>query len=151
MTVILVDLHEGRIGSDLMVSGSDRKYLSEKIFRIGDVHVAASGLSSECDAFLDWFARGRRRISRPKLGEDTFDAVVCHPDGRVEHLTSDLAPTRIPPVNRWFALGSGGSAAMGAVLAGASLERALEIACEVSPACGPPLRVIQYWTPKGIR
>jgi hypothetical protein len=149
MTVILVDLQEGRIGADMLHSSAERRYLGEKIHQVGDLVVAAAGYASELDKFLAWVRAGRKRAGAPKLSEGSFEAVICHASGLVEHLTSDLQPARIQPVNRWFALGSGAHAAMGAAMAGAPLERALEIACHVVPSCGAPFSVASFSNPHG--
>ena len=149
VTVILVDLHEGRIGADMLHSSAERRYVGEKVHRVGDLVVAAAGYASELDRFLSWVRAGRKRAGAPKLSEGSFEAVICHASGLVENLTSDLQPARIQPLNRWFAIGSGAHAAMGAVMAGATLERALEIACEVVPSCGAPFSVTNFWIPPG--
>jgi hypothetical protein len=149
VTVILVDLHEGRIGADMMHSTPDRQYLGDKLHKFGDLVVAGTGYSCDLDKFADWVRGGRKRVGAPKLSDD-FEAVLCHASGLVEVITHEFKPARIQPVNRWFAIGSGAHAAMGAAIAGMTLERSIEIACEIVPSCGLPIRVAQFWHPRTV-
>lgn len=61
---------------------------------------------------------------------------------RLMLLDSDGAVVR--PASDWWAIGSARELALGAMAVGASPRRAVEVACELSSACAPPVRVLDW-------
>lgn len=86
-----------------------------------------------------WFAAGA--IGDPPLFKDDSEGLIVHPDGRVEWIGS--RSKRAPIVAPYHALGSGFRIAMGALAAGVSAERAVEIACDLDTETRRPVMVLR--------
>lgn len=131
MTTIAADAKRGLIACDSMTSTSDSWWPSTKVYRAGDALIGGAGEAAAVRQFVAWYADGQRN-PRPKIS-DSFCALVLSPDG-LAYWASNLVPE---PIERGFhAIGSGGSAALGAMLAGANVKRAVEIATEIDPSSG---------------
>lgn len=101
------------------------------------------------------FAGGIREMEVAKnfiqgLLDETFnldlrnlDVLKLHPDGTVEALEymNDVGFVVIP-LESPTAIGSGADSAIGALMAGASAQKAVKIACSVNTHCGGDIQVI---------
>jgi hypothetical protein len=131
MTTICADAPRGMMACDSMTSTSDSWWPSTKVYRAGDALIGGAGEAASVRQFVTWYADGQR-LPRPKIA-DNFCALVLSKEG-LSYWASNLVPE---PIERGFhAIGSGGNAALGAMLAGANAKRAVEIACEVDTSSG---------------
>lgn len=93
-----------------------------KVARLADGRiVGVAGTPYAIPVFLKWIEKGG---DKPKL-PDCFEALVLHPDGSCLTYNDDCHSfaQEVPAVT-----GSGGPLALGAMLAGASPARAVEVA-----------------------
>ncbi len=67
--------------------------------------------------------------------------MVVNPDGEVVHYDRHLVPIRV--ANEFHAIGSGRKLALGAMMAGASADKAVEIACHYDNGSREPIRTIR--------
>jgi hypothetical protein len=131
MTTIAADSKRGLMACDSMTSTADAWWPSTKVHRAGNALIGGAGESAAIRQFVAWYADGLR-LPKPKL-PDTFCCLVLNPDG-LFYWASNLIPE---PIERGFhAIGSGGNAALGAMLAGANVKRAVEIATQVDTGSG---------------
>jgi hypothetical protein len=131
MTTIAADAKRGLMACDSMTSTADSWWPSTKVHRAGDALVGGAGEAAAIRQFVAWYADGQR-TPKPKL-PDTFCCLVLSPDGLC-YWASNLVPE---PIERGFhAIGSGGNAALGAMLAGANVKKAVEIATQIDTGSG---------------
>ncbi len=101
-----------------------------KVIRVGDALIGGAGDSATISKFVDWY--GTRRTTKPKFG-DNFVALVLDESG-LHYWCSTLVPET---VGRGFhAIGTGGNAALGAMMANANCRDAVHIACQIDPNSG---------------
>jgi hypothetical protein len=131
MTTIAADAKRGLMAADSMTSTSDSWWPSTKIHRVEGALIGGAGESAAIRQFVSWYADGQR-LPKPKLA-DSFCVLVLSKEG-LFYWASNLVPE---PIERGFhAIGSGGNAALGALLAGANVKRAVEIATQVDTGSG---------------
>lgn len=131
MTTIAADARKGCMACDSMTSTGDSWWPSTKVYRVPDALIGGAGEAAAVRQFVSWYADGQRS-PRPKIA-DTFCALVLTKEG-LFYWASNLVPE---PIERGFhAIGSGGNAALGALLAGAAVQKAVQIACEVDTSSG---------------
>lgn len=107
-----------------------RSINEQKLHRLSDGRiVGCSGTFMAAKTYIAWLEKGGEL---PKI-EAGFHALVLSPDGTVQVHGNDEMPddADVPAV-----LGSGGALALGAMLAGASPKRAVEIAAMRDPFTG---------------
>lgn len=97
----------------------------------GDVHSAL--------VFMEWLKNEQSR--KPDISNEDFEAIVVAETGRVTIWNQSLVGWR--PEGRFFAIGSGAKAAMGAMHAGKSAVEAVKIACKVDPYTRGPVRSLR--------
>lgn len=86
--------------------------------------------------FFHWY--DSNRVDSVDLGDTCV--LVLHPSGKMTLWDSSMHPMTVTrPV---FAIGSGGLAALAAMLAGADAKKAVQISCKLDPASGPPVRTL---------
>ena len=136
MTTVVGD--RTRLVSDSRVSGNNNIiYDSPKLFRVKDAIIGCAGDNEAIEAFIKWYGSKKRK---PKFKEDSFDALVVTKSGIY---TYDETCSRDLVLGPWAAIGSGGSAALGALHMGASLEDACKIACKVDKYSGEPIQIME--------
>lgn len=139
MTVIATD---GKtIAADsLMCYGDEKDHAAvTKIMSKNGIVVASAGLSGMLKCCTDWYLAGASADSFPKVGDENIQLLVL--DGTSVRYFTNTLPHGVG-VGVPFTMGSGGSVAHGSMLAGASPERAVEIACKVITSCGLPVMVV---------
>lgn len=130
MTTVAADWKRGLMACDSMTSTVDAWWPSTKVYRVDGALIGGAGEASSIRSFVAWYADGQR-LPKPKLGN--FCALVLNADG-LFYWASDLVAE---PIERGFhAIGSGGNAALGAMLAGANVQKAVQIACQVDTSSG---------------
>lgn len=106
--------------------------------------VAASGGVQEMQAFLDWFKAGGRQKQKAKYGLDATDldlsAIHVDPKGNVFCYDSRVYPYKLEA--EFVALGSGCDFAKGAMAAGASAKKAVQIAGRFDGFTGGPTNTL---------
>jgi ATP-dependent protease HslVU (ClpYQ) peptidase subunit len=97
----------------------------------GDIHAAL--------VFVEWLKNEQSR--KPDINNEDFEAIVIGKTGRVTIWTQSLVG--LTPRGNFFAIGSGGPVAMGAMHAGKSAVDAVKIACKVDPYTRGPVRSLK--------
>lgn len=139
--------------ADTMVSFEERGifYPTQKIFRINGELVGARGHSGNCLRMLEWAKSGWTMSSRPKFekveeddndseGLYDTDVLIVNKQGIFYFCPEYPQPEEI--LFPFFAVGSGGKCAMGAMKAGADPIKAVQIAAEVDLWTGPPIHIL---------
>lgn len=148
-SVTTIAYKNGVLAADSCVSlqteaGGSRKFRCEKLYRktIGkgrskkNVIIGLGGESSPGLLFLDWYGSGKEPPTQLIDGDADFTALILTLDGLFE-ADAYCRPDKI--LEPFYAIGSGAKAALGAMHAGASAKRAVEIACRIDPYTAPPI------------
>lgn len=123
--------------------GNNKATQVRKVRKIGRFLVGLSGSASLAEDFCVWLARKQRITAWPvqPTGDDgVWALLVDRETGRVFKMDKCGTPFRL--YGKWFATGSGMDAAMGAMAAGASALRAVEIACTIDAGSAGPVRSV---------
>ena len=108
-----------------------------KVQRINGHLLAAVGRTDTIPAFFEWYEKGCPKDEKPELGE-SFEALVLRPEGLFQYYERLEA---VEVVEEFWAIGQGSEIALGAMGAGATPQRAVEIACEFNIYTGLPVVV----------
>lgn len=134
------------LGADSMVfvEGKGLWYPAKKILRVKAGIVGAAGDAGDCVRFMEWAKVEFNEKKRPKFSaqpgaEDEAILLMLTKDGIHFMSTTDPYPELV--AKDFYAIGSGGKAAMGALYSGKSLEDALDIAHAVDPYTRPPFDI----------
>lgn len=148
MTTIAIK--HGMMAADSRVSleteaGGARMFRCEKLYRImlgrKQAIVGLAGGSFDGLEFLDWLIAGKKDPPQRLIdGDAAFTAVVLTRNGLFEYDRWCRADKILEP---FYAVGSGAKAALGAMHAGASAQKAVQIACKIDYYSGGP--VTQKW------
>lgn len=143
MTTIATDgrsmAGDGPCTGNGLVHGFD----TQKVFKLEDGRIVGMcGTAYGMPVFVEWLNGGGEK---PKLFEG-FEALVLSPDGtcRTYNEECQSCSQQLPAIT-----GSGGAVALGAMLAGASPERAVEIAAMRDQSTGGIITVEYLETPNG--
>lgn len=120
--------------------GSKRKIRLLKDGRLAGVSSSVVGLP---DRVLTWLDAGADPDDKPEFEDKHFEVLVAEPNGRVYYANASLnftGPIEAP----FFAIGSGKDVAIGALLMGASAEKAVEIACIGDVWSSPPITTLTF-------
>lgn len=134
------------VNRDMMVSDSkvtmeaatqDRVYQSQKIWVLknGDI-MGCAGSNNDIEAFTKWYGSKKKK---PRLQD--LEVVVLSTKGTIHAF--DETCTKDTITGPFYAIGSGGQAALGAMEAGADITKAVEIACRIDPSSGLPIQIIK--------
>ena len=141
MTTILAT--RSAIYSDSNVDDGGTIFTSPKIFRVRNKLVGCAGHSGMVQAFMAALKAGRK-LKLPSLldakeDERSFNALVVDAKG-IWHFddgfTSDLV------LDEFMATGTGDDAARSTIMADATPEQAIEIACKCDGGSRPPVQVL---------
>ena len=149
MTVIAY--RDGIMAADSRVSvstegGGDRIFKCEKLYRKTikekrrrkfDVIIGLAGESAPGLVFLDWYGSGKEPPSSLIDGDADFTGLLLRPDGLFE-VDKYCRPEKIIQP-KFYAVGSGAKAALGAMHMGANAATAVAVACKICPHCAPPV------------
>lgn len=149
MTTIAVDVRAGKMASDSRISCGDAHYESDKLFVCPDGSlIGIAGYLIDAKRFVRWMQDGADENAKPQFADDYFTALVLNASGLSKW---DSNCIEIPMNNAsFYAIGSGGHVAMGAMHAGASVERAIEIAGLCDSGTGGAT-VVKEFKPKRAR
>lgn len=128
------------MASDTRATLGDMSFPTKKIHKAGDSLVGCAGGGNDCDFFIRWVAAGMIDDQRPVMeSPDEFQALVLNYDGLFYYDHSCVAYK----IERDFhAIGTGGMAALAALMCGKTPKRAVEIACKINPNSGLPVEVL---------
>lgn len=136
MTTILADARLGVMVSDSKATCGDTWVPCTKVHRVGGALIGTAGSEADIQRWLKWWGRGRRG-ARPDV--EDFSALVLNKDGVLHAL-----PGSEMRIERGFhAVGTGGNAALGALMAGADPAEAVRIACLVDANSGGEVQVFR--------
>ena len=119
---------DSQLTGDFIYTAPDKK-----IFRINNCLLATAGDDAQCNQFVEWF-RDQKQDYPEKM--DDVTVLVISSAGAFEY-GACKTPTKISAPH---AVGSGSCFAMGAMLAGASAKKAVEISCKLCKYTSPPVR-----------
>ncbi len=151
MTTIVYSPKEGIVVSDSQETTESRKLSCKKLYRCEGHIIACTGGTYAALRFVHWFddyAEGNvdwedaPDLTNLELDED-FECLVVRPDGTAYTVSRLMAPAEVEDITDFFTLGSGGSAAMAALRAGANARKAVRIACEIDAWSGGKLQVMK--------
>lgn len=144
MTTVAVDVHNRIIATDSRVSGGGIRQSTIKVHETPDgTLIAFCGDLYPARAFIEWIEGGGRREDAPKFDDGQFfEAVSVERDGVYSW---DTMCYKSPVVDdAYFTMGSGCQWAMSALMFGASLEEAVEFACEMDDSSGGAVRTYVF-------
>lgn len=110
-----------------------------------EVVLATAGESFSSLVFVDWYGSGKDAPEILVHGEADFTVLALTKDGLFEYDKWCRGEKIAEP---FYAIGSGAKAALGAMHAGVSAKRAVEIACMVDPYTRAPVTVWSLKKPK---
>lgn len=151
MTTIAATLTH--IAGDRMVSDEMKGtwYPSIKVKRVKGALVGAAGDAGDCVRMMDWAETEFNPKKKPKFetpagAEGAVTMIYLTAEGI--HMMSQDDPYPEKVAEGTYAIGSGGKAAWGALLAGLPLDKAMEIAHNVDPYTRPPFDILALEEPK---
>ena len=113
---------------------------ARKVFRNEDgALLGVCGCMSALAQLRDWFMAGGDD-DPPELKDQDSEGLLIRSDGVAEWIGAGRK--RIEMSGDFFAIGSGFHVAMGALAAGATAERAVEIACDLDSHSRYPIHVL---------
>lgn len=125
---------DGVIVGDTQATG-DYVFRVKKVARLpGGVLVGYAGGLIQCQAALAWISSGCEG-DPPDFSDAQL--MMITPDGKI--WVAEGALPAYTTSSKFLAIGSGGSIAMGAMAAGASAKRAVQIACELDDGTSAPI------------
>lgn len=141
MTTVAGDARLGVLVCDSRCVYGDTQVAITKVHRIGDELIGLAGDVKHGQDFLAWLRRSRRGV-RPK--GDEYTALILRKDG-LWQWDSNGCEMRLEL--GYHAIGTGAHAALGAMKAGAAVEAAVRIACEIDAGSGGEVIVHHLETP----
>ncbi len=133
MTTIVGCPRRKVIVCDSVVSDEVQKWSEAKVFRIRGGLYATAGEVADGEAFLTWIRSGKR-TGKPKVHE-SFDALALTPKGLFQYDAHLIPSQRKEPTG----IGTGGGCAKAAMMAGADIVTAVEIACQIDALSEGPV------------
>lgn len=135
-----VAIRGGYIAADRQLDG----WMSAgKLFRLKDGSIlAGAGNYDDVIEVVKWMNEGGKEDKHPDLGDKETGFLLLRSDGKAFWLTVPfLRPVEV--LDEFIAIGSGAGVALGAMAAGASAKRAVEIASRFDNQTGNGVNVIR--------
>jgi len=101
---------------------------------------AAAGPADAILPWLRWVAAGLKPDEQPEQLSDKGMVMIVDPKGRV--YTFEGSPVRMPLLDKFWAFGSGGELAMGAMAMGADARTAVKVAAKFDVYTGGRIVVL---------
>jgi ATP-dependent protease HslVU (ClpYQ) peptidase subunit len=138
-----IAVRDGVIAADSQVTG-DYVFGTGKLVARNDAIVGFCGVLSQAMVFVDWYFN--RKSRKPSLEHECgWEALVLKRDGSIEWWDNSLRPLSL---QGFHAIGSGCQFAMGAMEAGCTAAKAVEVACARDPYCNLPVTTMTFQTSK---
>lgn len=116
---------------------------ANKLFRLRDGTIfAGAGRMDDVAEVLAWLQGGRKPDDKPEIEPDDSEFFIVQPDGKAYWLTTPFLRS-VKIEDQFYAIGSGAEFAIGAMRAGVSAKRAVEIACTCDPQTGKGVVVMR--------
>lgn len=133
MTTIAIDKSHIAWDSRITQGNEIVDYPAEKVWIVGKKIMAFAGDFALLDDVIEWHSKG----ARAKYAKENFIGLweLLVIDAKGAHIYSDQVPHR-SRITAPFAMGSGANFARGALLAGASAYKAVQIACKCDAMSG---------------
>jgi ATP-dependent protease HslVU (ClpYQ) peptidase subunit len=141
MTTIVASMRHRVMVADSLVSGGGPSFISSKIFSVNGKLVGFSGHVTHALKFIEWLKHGTPMNLAYDRDENTFDALVMD-GGFLFYYDNELVPIQVN--DDIYAIGSGAAYAIGAIDAGASPKRAVEIAIERDEQSKGPVILVRH-------
>lgn len=116
-------------------------FKSKKIFQIDGKLIGIAGTMTHALKFVEWVTHGTPMNFVYDKEACSFDALVMD-GGFLIHYDNELAPIVVD--EPYYAIGSGAEYALGAMDAGASPQRAVELAILRDECSGPPVVTVKH-------
>lgn len=143
MTTIIVDVAQKRLVADSLAHYLNQSFKTPKLHRIKSSIYGAAGNLEHITLFWDWVRNG---TDVDFSDEPEFEIIELNASGAYLYLNS---LSRYELSEPFFAVGSGGTYALGAMSMGATPEKAIEIASRWDPATRLPLETMYLSPNKG--
>jgi ATP-dependent protease HslVU (ClpYQ) peptidase subunit len=131
MTTIFADAAAGVMVCDSRVTAGDQWWSDpDKVERIGDELIGFAGEAAESERWLAWYKAGKNGPA-PKISN--CSALILGPQG-LRILDSSGGVVHV--ARGYMGLGSGGTCATAAFMAGADAETAVYVACQIDAGSG---------------
>lgn len=150
MTVIAFD--GVRVAADKQGTVGGLKVAVTKLFRHNHEVLATSGYADGGLAMVAWYKSDQNPENYPNKGLKDDDSTWLYVFAKGEH-PRVYARIPVPTIieETVYAGGAGKELAMGAMLAGATAIRAVELTCERIDGCGMGIDVMELWDPMPAR
>lgn len=135
MTIIVVKNKEMAADSR-STAGDDMHFKTAKMFRKTDCLIGIAGDIAPALLFVDWYGTAGPAPAELLSANGDFSALVLNKSGMFEY---DKWCKAMKVHGRFYAIGSGAAAALGALHMGASASEAARIACKLNTGCGLPI------------
>lgn len=137
-TILASQKHKLMVADSLTTGGVNFK--SRKIFRVNDKLVGFAGAVTHALKFIQWLEHGTPLNLHYDKNDFTFEALVLS-EQALFYYDNELVPIEVS--EQICAIGSGAPYALGALDAGASPKKAVEIAANRDECSGPPVIVMK--------
>lgn len=132
------------MAADSKVTDGDISYRADKIFAIRSDLVGVAGGTDATNMFLDWYMAGKKTPGPELPKKSDFCALVLTRTG-LFYYSACCPPDAL--LEDFYAIGTGSMAALAAMTLGHPPEVAVEVACQISPGSGGPVKVLSLPTP----
>jgi ATP-dependent protease HslVU (ClpYQ) peptidase subunit len=119
---------------------------AKKIYIVNGDVIGLAGSLADFPKFLKWYKQEKNNIGdiiESKHEITNIEALVHH-KGKLYHFDENCIAI---PMGNIAAIGSGGEAAMGAMLAGVSAPEAVKIACQLDMYSSEPIKYVEVENP----
>lgn len=141
MTCVAVSIKHGCIASDSRCSTDNAMFSVNKVRPVGQGLIGAAGTWSDVLKFWDFLDKKKSAKDAVGLHDNSeLEAIELHPDGIFLYEPNGA---RYHIKDGFYAVGSGGPYAMGAMAMGASPEEAVAIAARFDPNTGGEVEVLK--------
>ena len=143
MTTIVASKKHRTMVADRKVTdtAASMRYHTKKLRAIGSSIVGCAGDSSAISKFVRWLEAGAPQDGRPKFDRDATLAALLMNEKGLFIFDTECEPDEIE--QDFYAVGSGGAAAMAAMFMGASPKKAAEIAAKVDVNTEGPFDILK--------
>lgn len=128
------------MAADTQVNYGAMTFPSRKIFATVQGLVGVAGPSIQCAKFIEWVEEGMDKNTRPDMEEgDEIQALLLNDEG-LFFFEGDWVACRVE--RDYHAIGTGGEAALAAMMCGKNPREAVEVACCIDSQSGQPVTVL---------
>jgi ATP-dependent protease HslVU (ClpYQ) peptidase subunit len=142
LTTIVASMKHKLMAADSKCGGEPGiPFRTQKIFRVEEKLIGFAGAAMHAIKFIEWLRHGTPMSLVYDKDECTFDALVMD-GGFLLYYDNELVPLIVN--EPYYAIGSGAAYAIGAMDAGASPKRAVELAAKRDDNSGLPVITMRH-------